>query len=264
MLEHGHELHENMAKKYAELTGQAYIDAYKLVFDHGFDNIVAPVFGSETVKRGEEYMSIFGDAVALLALHPDFIQFYKDYDIRVHVYGDYRKLLKGTKYEYVCDLCDEVTRQTAHHKKHALFYGVCADDATETIGEMAIKYYQNNGQVPSRRDLIEAYYGEYVEKADIFIGFEKFTVFDYPMLGWGMESLYYMAAPALYVNTRLLRNVLYDHIYLRPVPDADFFNMSEKNIESVRQYYKANLEFAFGIGEMRDEIWYAKSNTKSE
>jgi tuberculosinol/isotuberculosinol synthase len=264
LLEYGREFDGDATKNYAELTAQAYIAIYKLVFDHGLDNIVAPVFGGETLKRGEEYMREIGAAMSLLATHPAFIEFYKDYDVRVHFYGDYRKLLNQTPYAYICDLFDEITRQTAQNKGRALFYGVCADDATVTIAELAIKYYQDNNRTPSRRDLIEQYYGEYIEKADIFIGFEKFTVFDYPMLGWGMESLYYSVAPSLYMNERQLRNILYDHVYLRPVPDPDFFTIHEADFESMRKFYEANREAAYGIGEIRGGIWYAKPNGKEE
>jgi hypothetical protein len=77
------------------------------------------------------------------------------------------------------------------------------------------------------------------------------------MLGWGMESLYYTVAPSLYINERQLRRMLYDHLYLRPVPDADFFSMPEENFESVREYYKTNLETVLGVGEIRGGIWYA-------
>ena len=73
-------------------------------------------------------------------------------------------------------------------------------DATATTAELSVNHFQKTGKIPSRRELIEQYYGEYIEKADIFIGFEKFNVFDYPMLGWGEESLYFTAAPSLYLS----------------------------------------------------------------
>jgi tuberculosinol/isotuberculosinol synthase len=257
LLEYGREFNGDAAKSYVELTIQGYITVYKLVFDHGLDNIVAPVFGGEILNRGEEYMREIGAGMSLFATHPAFIEFYKEYDVRVHFYGDYRKQLNNTPYAYICDAFDEITRQTAHHKGRALYYGVCADDATVTIAELAIRYYQDTGRHPSRRELIEQYYGEYIEKADIFIGYEKFNVFDYPMLGWGEESLYYTVAPSLYMNDNLLRNILYDYIYLRPVQDPDYFTMPEEDFEAMRHFYEVKREAAFGVGEMRGGIWYA-------
>jgi len=262
LLEYGREFNGDAAKNYVELTTQGYIAVYKLIFDHGLDNIVAPVFGGEIFNRGEEYMREIGASMSLLATHPVFVEFYKEYDVRVHFYGDYRRQLQDTPYVYICDSFDEITRQTMHHKGRALFYGVCADDATVTISELAIKYYQDTGRHPTRRELIEQYYGEYIEKADIFIGYEKFNVFDYPMLGWGEESLYYTVAPSLYMNKRQLRNILYDHLYLRPVQDPDYLTMPEEDFDAMREYYEANREVTFGIGEMRGGIWYAKPGLK--
>jgi adenosine tuberculosinyltransferase len=257
VLEHGREFNEDKAKNYVELTARGYITTFKLIFDHGLDNIVAPVFGGEIFNRGEEYMHEIGGNMYLFATHPAFLEFYETYGVRVHFYGDYRRQLKDTPYAYICDSFDEVTRKTSHHKGRALFYGVCADDATVTIADLAIRYHQDTGRSPSRRELIEQYYGEYIEKADIFIGFEKFNVFDYPMLGWGEESLYFTVAPSLYMNDCQLRNILYDYIYLRPAQDPDYFTMPEEDFETMRKHYEINREVIFGIGEMRGGIWYA-------
>lgn len=262
LLEHGRDYDDDVAKKYLELSTHRYIATYKLVFDHGIDNIIAPVFGGEIFNRGEKYMHEIGSGMALLATHPALLEFYETYKLRVHFYGDYRRQLSSTPYAYICDLFDEITRKTSHHSGRGLFYGICGEDATAMIAEMAVNHYRSTAKIPSRRELIEMYYGEYIEKADIFIGFEKFNVFDYPMLGWGEESLYYMVAPSFYMSKELLRNILYDYVYLRPVQDPDYFAMSEEDFEAMRKFYEDNREVAFGIGEMRGGIWYTKSNVK--
>ena len=257
LLEYGRDFDGDAAKNYVELTTQGYINTYKLVFDHGIDTIVAPVFGGEILNRGEEYMREIGASMGLLATHPAFLEFYETYEIQVHFYGDYRKQLNGTPYAYICDSFDEITRKTTHHTKRRLFYGAWADNSTETIAELSIKHFQETGKVPSRHELIERYYGTYIEKADIFIGFEKFNVFDYPLLGWGEESLYFTVAPSLYMNSRQLKNILYDYIYLRPVQDPDYFTMPVEDFEAMRQHYEKNREATFGIGEMQGGIWYS-------
>ena len=264
LLEHGRNFDtKEAAKKYIEATTQAYINTYKLVFEHGIDHIVAPAFGGELLtNRGEEYMRQIGVSLSLLAVHPDFVNFYKEYDVRVHFYGDYRKQFKDTSYAYIIDQFDEITRQTATHASRALFYGVFAEDATYTTAELAIQHFQQTGSHPTRRDLIERYYGEFIEKADIFIGYEKFNVFDYPMLAWGEESLYFTVAPSLYMNESQLRHILYDFLYLRPVQDPDYFSMPKADFESMRRYYEANHEVTFGTGEIRGGIWYATSPIK--
>ncbi|RPH61938.1 MAG: diterpene synthase [Chloroflexi bacterium] len=263
MLEHGQETHPNPMEDYIEITGKRHIETYKLIFEHGLDTLITPIFGGEILNRGEDYMDrIAAAGMARLATNTDFLSFYEKYDVRVRFYGDYHKQFTGTPYAHLPDLFDRISKHTAHHQRYRLFYGVFANDATEWIAEMSVRFFQAHNRLPARRDLIELYYGEYIEKADIFIGFEKFNVFDYPMLGWGEESLYFTVAPSLYISDRQLREILYDYIYLRPVQDPDYTEMPMQDFGAMRQFYNANRETAFGVGEIRGGIWYPKSGVK--
>ena len=260
LLEHSQADFTDWVKAYVELTGQRHIEMYKLMFEHGLDTLVTPVFGGELLNRGDEYMQKIGSTMALLATHPDFLKFYHTYSVRVHFYGNYRKELSGTPYAYLCDLFDEIGQRTAQNERYRLFYGVFANDATEAIAESSLQYHQKHQRLPTRQELIELYYGETIEKANLFIGFEKFSVFDYPMLGLGEESLYFTAAPSLYLEDRQLRNILYDHLYLRPVQDPDYASMPAADLKAMRHFYETNREVTFGVGEMRGGIWYPKSD----
>ena len=264
LLEHGHSDFADWVEAYVELTGKRHIEMYKLMFEHGLDTLVTPVFGGELLSRGEEYMQKIGSTMALLATHPDFLKFYQEYQVRVHFYGNYRKELAGTPYAYLCDLFDQISQGTAQYSRQRLFYGVFANDATEAIAELSLSYHENYQRLPTRQELIELYYGETIEKANLFIGFEKFSVFDYPMLGLGEESLYFTAAPSLYLEDRQLRNILYDHLYLRPVQDPDYASMPAVDLQAMRHFYDINREVTFGVGEMRGGIWYPKSGVKEQ
>lgn len=257
LLEHGDTIQDDPVKAYLDITARSHIETYKLCFTHGLDTLVTPIFGGELLNRGDEYVKMAVDGMTRLATHPDFLSFYQKHKVRVHFYGDYRKQLAGTPHANLSDLFDRVSQRTAHNDRHKLFYGVFASDATETVAELSVRHFQKTGAIPSRRELIELYYGEYIKKANIFIGFEKFNVFDYPMLGWGEESLYFTVAPSLYLNERQLRNILYDYLYLRPVQDPDYDDMPVQDFEYMQTYYKKNREAAFGVGEMRGGIWYA-------
>jgi hypothetical protein len=258
LLEHPEKARENFVQSYIEETSRGYIDVYQLLFEHGIDTVLAPVFGSEILTRGEEYMQQIGSSMGLLAEHPAFLSFYEQYDVCVHFYGDYRRELGKTRYAYITDQFDKATKKTSDHKKGRLFYGVFASDATESIAELSIQHHVKTGRIPTRKELIEAYYGQYIEKADIFIGFEKFTVFDYPMLNWGEESLYFTVAPSLYITAKQLRHILYDHIYLRPIKEPDYEAMPAKDLQSMRQFYLEHKDDAFGVGEVHHGIWYSK------
>lgn len=255
LLEHGQEAMDDPALAYIDSVSKRHIELNELCFAHGLDTLVTPLFGEELLNRGDDALQNAAAGLSRLATHPDFLSFYQLQKVRVHFYGDYRKRLANTPYAYLCDLFDHISKHTAHHTQYRLFYGLFASDATENIAEMAVRHHQNTGQIPTRRALIEQYYGEYIEKANIFIGFEKFNVFDYPMLSLGAESLYFTAAPSLYMNERQIRNILYDYIYLRPAHRADYAGMSGADIEAMRKFYQRNQETAFGVGEIRGGIW---------
>jgi hypothetical protein len=258
LLEHSVENQRELANTYVEETIKGYIRLYRMLLEHGIETVVAPVFGRDILERGEEYMTAIGETMSFFSDHPEFVSFYKDYDVRVRFYGDYRKEFE-TRYPQIVQSFDRGTELTLAHGKHRLLYGVFANDATQTIAELSIRYYKTHKRPPGSSELIEMYYGERIEKADIFIGFERFTVFDYPMLNTGEESLYFTVAPSLYMTETLLRKILFDYIYLRPLPEPDYGKMSENDLEAMRRVYLDGREKAFGVGVVESGIWYAKA-----
>ena len=258
LLEHSNEL-LNQPQAYVETTIQGYIRVYKMLFDHGIETVLAPVFGKEILTRGEKYMTMIGDSMKLLAEHPDFLSLYKNHHVRVGFYGDFRKELDGP-YQHITQAFDNVMAQTASHDKHKLLYGVFATDATEAVAELSIEYYRTHHKIPSRDELVKMYYGEELETADIFIGFEKFAAFDYPLLQSGNESLYFTIAPSLYMTPTLLRKILHDHIYHRPTVELDYDLLTEDERTSLRKYYRLRRDDAHGVGQVVDGIWYAEAN----
>ncbi len=257
ILEYGAEKFEDPLKAYMEITGREHIRLYKLLFDHGLDTLINPVFGVELFRRGDEYMKKVGaDGLEWLASHPDFLKFYDDYQVRVHFYGDYRPVLQGTPYEYLCDKFEEASRRTQHYDKHRLFFGVCGTDATQAVANFSVQHFKETGNTPSREEVVAAYYGEYVAHADLFISSDKFWVFDYPLLSSGEEDLYYMVAPSLYLEEKQLRHILYDHLYTRQIDHPDFEAMSKIEFERMANFYKKNKEMTLGIGRLEDNVWY--------
>jgi tuberculosinol/isotuberculosinol synthase len=256
-LEHGGEKFDDPYAAYMDITGKEHIRLYKLIFDHGLDTLINPVFGVELFRRGEEYMKKIGaDGLEWLVSNPDFVNFYDEYQVRVRFYGDHRKILRETPYAYLSDRFDEITRRTQHHKKYRLFFGVCGTDATESVAEFSVRHFKETGNIPDRETIISAYYGEYVALADLFISSDKFWVFDYPLLSSGEEDLYYMVAPSLYLTEKQLREILYDHLYARQVDHLDYTGMSQNGFEKMRKFYGGHMGKTLGIGNLEDSVWY--------
>src|SRR5512137_2361892 len=75
---------------YKALTAKRYVETFALLFDHGVETILIPAFGGELMSRGEEYVRNMMEGLTRLAEHSTFADFYRDYNVRVRFYGDWR------------------------------------------------------------------------------------------------------------------------------------------------------------------------------
>lgn len=241
---------------YMDLTASRHIEIYRMLFAHGLDTLLAPMFGPDLMERGPEYVELAVDGLARLATHPDFLKLYQDCSLRVRFYGDYRKIFAPTPHAHVVDLFDQITAQTMENDRGRLFFGVFANNAAETIAELSIHYYRQHSRSPDERQLVEMYYGEQVGPASLFIGFDKFSAFDMPLIASDNTDLYFTVSPSLYLAQRQLRAILYDHIYLRQVPEPDYEGLPASAVAAMKDFYRANAETVLGLGVLRDGIWY--------
>ena len=259
MLEYPELARENFVETYLRISGQRHIELYKLFFDHGVDTLVTPIFGPDLLERGEEYKTLLEQGLLWFARNEDFLDFYTTYDVRVHIYGDIDRYLKGTSYEEALDAYDEVARRTVSHERYRLFFGVCAHDATETVARFGARFQQEQGRPPNRREIVADYYGEYVEPVDLFIGFaDRPAAFDMPLIATGSEGLYFTVSPSPYLDAHTLRAILYDHMYARRVDDADYDALSAEEWRTMADFYARNRHHVLGLGRRQGSgsFWY--------
>jgi tuberculosinol/isotuberculosinol synthase len=256
LLEHGDEVGDDPIAAYMDIASRNHIGLYKLFFDHGIDTLLTPVFGPDLLLRGDEYIQRIGaGGLARLASDPLFLDFYDEYQVRVRFYGAHRESLRGTPLAYLSDLFDQATERTKEHQRFRLFYGVFAQDATDRIAELAVDYFKKHSRAPQKAALVEGYYGEAIPPVSLFIGFDRLSVFDYPLLNTGAEDLYFTVAPSPYLTAGQLRKILFDHLYTRRHPEPEYTEMSPEEIEALRDFYHLNQEVILGIGELKSGVW---------
>jgi tuberculosinol/isotuberculosinol synthase len=241
---------------YLQSSIQRQVELFRLFFDHGVDTLMLPVFGPDLLERGEGYLRMATHALHQLVSNPVFLDFYRAGGVRVRFYGDYRRYLKGTLGEELIDPFDQLVRETAGNNRCRLLFGVFGHDAAETIGEIAVRYFQENHRLPDKRTLVERYYGEYIPPVSLFIGFDKFSAFDMPLVATGSEDLYFTVSPSPYLTQRQLRGILYDHLYARRMKEPEYETLPVEAIERMRAFYTMNLERTLGVGFVRDRFWY--------
>lgn len=257
-LEYGNVDGENLERSYLEISGRRHIKLYQLLFDHGIDTLVTPIFGPDILKRGEAYQAMLDRGLVWFAQSKDFLDFYTDYDVRVQVYGDVERHLRGTPYERAIEVYEGLKQRTASHERRRLFFGVCANDATETVAEIGIRFQQDHGRAPNRQEILEAYYGEYIPPVDIYIGSDRPSAFDMPLIATGSEDLYFTVSPSPYLDADTLRAILYDHLYARTVDDRSYDTLAPRDWQVMDEFYTDNRGAVLGLGRKHSSgcFWY--------
>lgn len=256
LLEHGGNLGDDPLGTYMDISAANHIALYRMFFAHGIDTLLTPVIGPDILLRGEEYVQrIAGEGLARLAQGQDFLDFYDSEEVRVHFYGDHRCALAATPYAYLSNLFDQSEEHTRDHQRSRLFFGVFASEASEHVATFAAEYARTHGQPPDRRAIVADYYGEVIEPATIFIGFDRFSVFDYPLLSMGTEDLYFTVAPSPYLTPAGLRTILYDHLYTRRAPEPDYSDLPPQALRDLRHYYHCHQMQVLGVGRQEHGIW---------
>ena len=256
MLEHASEIKDNFFEAYMDASIKNHVDLCAMLFEHGIDIILAPVFGRELMRRGDEYTQRVGiDGLVRTSTDDSYRQFFEQYDVRVRFYGDYQNVLTGTPYEYALSSMYDVTEATKDNKSFRLLFGVFADEFTETLSRLSVEHYLAQGSIPDKQTLIRKYYGEELPPVSLFIGFDKFSVFDMPLLGTGEEDLYFSLSPSPYMTKHQLRAILYDHLYIRPTAEPDYTKLTAEELNWLRDYYRKNKDYAFGVGKLKFHLW---------
>ena len=256
LLEHASQIKDDFFEAYMNVSIQNHVELCAMLFEHGIDIVLAPVFGRELMRRGDEYTQRVGiDGLVRTATDPNYRQFFEQYDVRVRFYGDYRDVLTGTPYEYALNSIYEVTEATKDNKSFRLFFGVFADEFTETVSRLSVEHYLAHNAIPDRQTLVQKYYGEDLPPVSLFIGFDKFSVFDMPLLSTGEEDLYFSLSPSPYMTRHQLRSILFDHLYVRPAPEPDYTKLTKDERDWLREYYRKNKDYAFGVGKLKFNLW---------
>jgi tuberculosinol/isotuberculosinol synthase len=257
MLEHADKINGDFFPAYMDHSIKNHIELCTMLFDHGIETILTPVFGRELMRRGDEYTKRVGiEGLVRTASDEHFRAFFERYKVKVRFYGDYRDVLTSTPYEYALQSIHNVMDATKNHNRYRLFFGVFADESTETIARLSVEHYLAEGAIPDRTTLVRKYYGDDLPPASLFIGFDKFAVFDMPLLHTGGEDLYFSVSPSPYMSVHQLRSILYDHLYVRRTPEPDYTKLEPAELDQIRTYYRANKDHAFGVGKLDFDLWF--------
>ncbi len=241
---------------YLQACVSRQLELFRLFFDHGMDTLMMPLFGPDLLERGDAYLAMAAEALRQLAVDPQFLDLYQAYQLRVRFYGDYRRRLRDTPAAGLIELFDQVSQATAHHQGGRLLFGVFGNDPAENVAEIAVQYYLEHLQLPDKQTIIQRYFGEIIPPVSLFIGFDKFSAFDMPLIATGSEDLYFTVSPSPYLTQQQLREILFDHLFSRSAPEPDYEALTPEAVAQMRAFYHQNQENTLGVGFLKHGIWY--------
>ena len=243
-------------EEFKQLVGKRYLEVYKLLFDHGVETLLIPIFGGELLSRSEEYVREMMEGMTRLAELPSYIDFYRDYNVRVRFYGDWRRQVSGLpgadRLVAALDNC----AATHYASPRRILYGLWADDMLVNIVDDLARS-QHEPVEFTRETIVTRYYGEYVKPTDIYIGFGRPTVFDVPMLVTSQTDLYYTVVPSLDLDARLFRMIVWDHFVGRWT-QQEWGHVDKADLEALRSFYTAHHDHVLGLGEVdaATSVWF--------
>ena len=247
-------------EEYKDLTGKRYVQEFAMLFDHGVETLLVPAFGGELLSRGQEYVREMMEGMTRLAQHPTFTDFYRDYNVRVRFYGDWRRQVKGLPGAEKLAAALEGCAATQHTGSRCLLYGLWADDILVSLVDDLARTRSAQAPVEFTRDaIVTRYYGEHVKPTDIYIGFGRPTVFDVPMLVTSQTDLYYTVVPSLDLDARLFRMIVWDHFVGRWT-QQEWDGLSARDFKALEAFYEVHHDTVLGLGEIDPPtgIWHQR------
>lgn len=242
-----HSLQSPSAESYVRTVVREQARHQHLLFELGASAILAPCFGYELLERGGEYTYSVAEAIFEIGKDPINRAMFER-GVRLRFYGDYEQVLDTPRLRPMLDECHKLMERTAGNRGPLLLLGLFADSPHERIARISVDFNQRWGRAPGRQELVREYYGVEVPDLSLYIGFAQPALFDVPLITTGEEDLYATLVPSPEVTEKQLREIIYDHLVLRRVEDADYENFSAEAIERLREYSETRREQTLGMG----------------
>ena len=93
---------------------------------------------------------------------------------------------------------------------------------------------------------------------DLFIGSDRPAAYDMPLIATGSEDLYFTVSPSPYLDSHILRAILYDHLCARHLNDDGYDQLSADDWQAMTDYYTLNRRAVLGLGRKHKSggFWY--------
>jgi hypothetical protein len=226
-------------ESYTRWAREKMIGTIELLFRHGVEHIVAtsivPANLVEHATMRDRYLSLAVWGMTGPEAREDYLRL-----------GCRAQLIVPSSLSELQSVADALRQVTEQETRRSLWWFVVAnpDDAWQMIvgGARQIKE-------ASRTALMRALYGEDIPPATMFLGFGKpivSTEFMPPLLIGEMQC-YWSQRPGFSIDEQMLRQIFYDHAYLRPTRTTGTLAMARDGWETTS---------IIGEGQRLGGFWY--------
>jgi undecaprenyl diphosphate synthase len=260
---------DNFEKKYIEAEAKNFLNNIKIIFQHGLHTLIIPSLKHENYEREKKNIdAMVHRAIKTLLLGEDWLNFYKEYGVKVKVYGDL-DYVKQKGYPEIMEWSSEVEELTKNNRNHRIFYGIACSNIYEhrRLMDLAVDFYKKNNRKPSDEEKIQLYYGDKVDDVDFLIRSTIIRDSDLqpPIISGRKTQMYFFVAPDhISFSTDSFREILYDLIFSRePAFGKKEYKENELNqsvIKFMKEYYILNKSEVIGLGEKIGPFWVPQIN----
>jgi tuberculosinol/isotuberculosinol synthase len=227
-----------------------------MLFGDGVRYLFVVGFGGGQGERNVEYRQNLAWVYEML-IDETTRGLYEQHGIAVSFRGKWQQLFERLGAADLTDRHRQIEEETTGRSGGRLIWYVDDDLIPASVLPLVRQGLDATGRIPPPADLAAAYYGQPVEKVDIFIGNNKPNVDRLfpPLLAVG--DLYFTVSPSMYLSHTLWRHILYDHLYERRGHFRDYTALGEDSFAEMKAFYAANRDAAQGIGyhHARTAMW---------
>jgi hypothetical protein len=246
-------------KDYVQHSSSAYVKVFGLLFGYGIKTILTSVLYPLNFQRDAHYLEAGVKLSAYFLSHPIFSDFYKQFEVKARLYGDYEFAPAAHS---VCATLKSInttlSELTPQGTRQVLFGYNAGTFADEAIWH-SVNLYQQLGRIPTATEVRAACFPYGPAKLDMLIGAGWLRVGAIlpPLLDAGSTDIYTLNHLTLDLQELTLRRILYDHLFQRWAAPEDDGDYTEADLDTFRDYYRVHQNCLVGLGHLVGPgFWY--------
>jgi len=224
-----------------EFICRAMADLLERLVQHGVYRVFWPAYSEDQLERDPRSHRYLIEGIGQVTSHPELVRVYREQSIAVRFYGQAEGLPEETR---AC-----LTPLDFGPPRAFVHFGIDSGDSYHHLFRVVHELGVALGRPPSRAEVIARYYGEpEVERLDVLIAFSRtYARLGIPPCLDGQDRIYTTAVSPLALTTRMLRQILYDHLYRAQDRGRNYLDMDVPQLQRLKSFYAQNREEVIGL-----------------